>query len=235
MSLVETPASSVNTGTAKWTGVALAVAGGLAGLGAWLLSAPNSGLAAIVALLTQAALLGLIVWVPNAFVANQVRGWSGPVANFAFLAPLIMLLAAGTNAHLLRLEGVTLAAAGVAALAVVGMIWAPRPEPVLTPTSHIVLALLFGAGLGWCGATLVNCLFDASPGQTYQVSVQQKYRSVGRGSHYHLALAPFGPVENPGTVTVDYNTYASTSEGGFVCAKVHPGALGFAWWRVGGC
>jgi hypothetical protein len=233
MSLVETPTSAMNTGTVKWAGVALAVVGGAAALGAGWLSGSSAELAALASLLTLAALLGLIVWVPNAFVTTSVRGSSGPVADFAFIVPPILLLVGGSGLHLLRLEGLELAAAAMAGLAVVGMIWAPRPEPTMTPTSHIILAGAFAAGLGWGGATLINCLFDASPGQTYQASVQQKYQTNGRGSHYDLVLAPFGPVEHPGTVSVNYATYASTEEGASICASVRPGALGFLWWRVG--
>jgi len=235
MSLVETPAAAVNTATVKWTGVALAFVGGAAALGAMFLGGPAAQLTVALALAVLVVLLGLIAWFPNAFVTVSQRGWNQPFANFAFLVPIAFLVVGGLNFHLLRLEGLELAAAAIGVLAVVAMIWAPRPEPTMTPISHILLTLAFAAGLGWGGLTLVNCLFDSAPGQDFQVSVQEKHQTFGRSTHYHLTLAPFGPVDRPVSVTVNYATYASTSEGGFVCTVLRPGALGFAWWRVGGC
>jgi len=235
MSLVETPASTGNNGSVMWTAVGLGVVGAAAMFGAFLLSGAAAQLTLVGALACLSALLGLIVWYPNAFVTVSQRGWNRPVANFAYAVPVVLLTAMSFNFHLVRWEGAGLAAAGMGCLAVAGMIWAPRPQPVTTPMSHILLALVFAAGLGWGGVTWLNCLFDDAPGQDFQVAVQEKHASFGRGSHYHLTLAPFGPVEQPVSVTVSYATYAGTSEGGFVCTVLRPGAFGFAWWRIGGC
>jgi hypothetical protein len=225
--------SAANSWTIMVVGLFLAFIGAVAGVGAYLASGQLAVFAAVLYFLSLAALFVLIVVFPNAFVATQVSGWSGHTANFGVLVPFVLVLVIGGAFHVVRLEGVALAAAFVAGLAVVGMIWAPRPEPVQTPLSHIVLALLFGAGLGWTGAVLANCRFDAAPGQTYQAMVQQKYQTHGKGRGYHLVLAPFGPVSNPGTVNVNYATWNSVPVGGSICAELHPGALGFAWWRVG--
>jgi hypothetical protein len=235
MSLVETPASAASNGGVMWAAVGLGVAGAAAVFGALLLSGAGAQLCLVGALAVLLALLGLIVWYPNAFVTVSQRGWNRPVANFAYIVPVVLLTAMGFNFHLVRLEAAALAAAGMGCLAVAGMIWAPRPQPVTTPMSHILLSLVFAAGLGWGGLTWLNCLFDSGPGQDFQVGVQAKYASFGRGSHYHLTLAPFGPVEHPVSVTVSYATYAGTSEGGFVCTVLRPGALGLPWWRLGGC
>jgi hypothetical protein len=233
MSLAESQARAANIATIKWSGIGLAFIGGVAVFVAYVAKDQMAVLAAAIALFSLAALLALIVWTPNAFVLTQVRNWNGPIANFALLVPLGLMLGLGAGYHLVRWEGLELAAAVAAALSVVGMIWAPRPEATLAPTSHIILALLFGAGLGWSGASLINCLFDKSPGQTYQATVEGKYRTYGKGGHYHLTLAPFGPVSSPGTVDVGYSDWSAASEGSSICVRMRPGLLGFAWWKVG--
>ena len=240
MSVVETPAPLMSKLTVLRASITLCLTGVVLSLGTLIAmggAIPHIAAQTMVAaaLLVLAALLLLLVWYAATFVTEGNRGTKVSSANYLFLAPVLWMLQAGNHYNLLQWENLAIASAVVAVLAILTLIWAPRPKPTKTPAKYAIIVAAFAAGLGWSGATFVNCLFDPAPGQIYHATIKQKYTTYTRrrGTSSNLVLMPFGPVKHQVIVEVGDATYKSANAGGTACVQVHSGALGFAWWRVG--
>ena len=93
------------------------------------------------------------------------------------------------------------------------------------------LAGLYGYGAVEVGDTL----FDGKPGVGYSSQVESKRVVSGRSETYYLQVAPWGPVEQAGEVSVPSELYEAVQPGELVCMTLHPGRLGAQWYRMGPC
>lgn len=234
MSLVAAPASTPSPGAARLIGYSLAGVGAAAAVGAGLLGpGPAMAILALVAVLAPPVLFALMVTVPEAFVVNV--GGKAPVVNLVLIAPVAGLFLSAHDVYLAHPEITLLCGLGAVAIGLIGGVWAPRRGPIPNPVLFFVVLTLLAFGYGWAAPNLVNRAFDASPGRVVQVTIQSMHVTTGRGDRHHLGLAPWGPVTSSADVTVPPATYANLSVGGVVCATLHSGALGLAWYKVASC
>ena len=235
MSIVETPAPALSPVGARWIGYSLAAVGALASFGFLFASrGVESQILVLVSILALLMLLGVVLLSPQAFVVTMRRTKSRMI-NFGLIVPIVFLVVFSVADPLVRPEVIALAAVGAAGVGMVAGVWMPRGAPMPSPIFYLVFLGLFAAGLGWGAPALINRAFDASPGQVFQAAVQSKYQTFGRGSHYHVTLAPWGPVTAPATITVGFAAYDQAQPGSIMCPTLHPGALGLAWYHVGAC
>lgn len=99
----------------------------------------------------------------------------------------------------------------------------------------IFIIPLLGGFYGWKLAGAVDSLPDKSPPAHYSATVVDKNESQGRGTSYHLTLAPWGPVQGADSLTVSHAVYDSAIIGNPVCLELHPGLLHLQWYRMVAC
>jgi hypothetical protein len=78
----------------------------------------------------------------------------------------------------------------------------------------------------------VNGAFDSSEPQVFSVEVLGKWVSRGKGTAYHVTLAPWGPSLEPRETTVSRPLYEHIGRGGHVWVLLKHGALGMPWYVV---
>ncbi|MGH7022270.1 MAG: hypothetical protein ACREEB_01620 [Caulobacteraceae bacterium] len=235
MSIVQSPESAVDHSAIKWIGYALAVVGVAAPFGV-LFFGPGavSTMLVLIVALDLAVLFGLVAAMPEAFLI-QVRGGSRVLINYALIVPIFALLIVSFNSGLVHPEIGYLIALAAAGAGLMAGLWIPRRAPVPGAVLFLLFLSLFAAGYGWGVASLANRFFDNSAGQPYPVTVIAKHETYGRGRGYSLTIAPWGPASGSASVGVPLSTYNDATEGGTVCAVLHSGALGLAWYRVRSC
>jgi len=100
----------------------------------------------------------------------------------------------------------------------------------------LLLTLLFTSAYGFGTATIGNALFDRSSPISYPTKVLEKHTAHGRsGTTYYLSLAPWGPENQSGEVSVPGSLYSWVATGDAVCVEQHHGAFGIRWFQVEGC
>jgi hypothetical protein len=233
MSIVQTPAA--DPAVTRWSGYALAAIGTVAPFAVLILrDPPQPQIAVLVAVLLAVTLLALIVLSAESFIVTA-RGGSRQVFNYVLIVPVISLVVVSNGANFVHPEFGGLAAAVAAAVAALAGVWTPRSAPLPSPMIFLLFLAFYGAGLGWGATMLGDRFFDASPGQVFPVTVESTYTTWGRGRHFHVQLAPWGPVTNATSMTVAVSTFDDAQKGVAMCARLHPGALGLAWYHVGRC
>jgi hypothetical protein len=96
----------------------------------------------------------------------------------------------------------------------------------------VLLALAYGV----CGAEEVNQAFDQATPQVYRATILTRSISYGRyGGDRELKLTPWGPVGYSQSLRVNADLFNRTTQGGVVCALLHPGVLGARWFDLVGC
>ncbi|HEY1562184.1 MAG TPA: hypothetical protein VGF71_15065 [Caulobacteraceae bacterium] len=238
MSIVETPspAQPLDLFTIRWIGYGLTALGTALPIFILFVSKVPAQLLTIAAIICQVVLLGLVERLPQAFLIT-LRNSTQQVENFILAIPVLALAMAGIGAHFVRPEIAGLVAVGAAAVGMLVAVWMPRSSPAASPIVFGLFVGAYAAGLGWGAMTLVNRVFDSSPGQVFATVIQDKSMSwAGRGGpHYYLTLEPWGPVDRAEKIGVSGGAYNRASIGGSMCVKLHPGALAVAWYEVGSC
>jgi hypothetical protein len=233
MSIVEAPAADPTV--TRWSGYGLAFIGTVATFCVLILrDPPQPRIAVLIAVLSSVTLLALVVLSAESFLVTA-RGGTRQVFNYILIAPVAAMVIFGSGGEFVHPEFGGLVAAVAAAIAALAGVWAPRRAPLPSPMIFLVFLAFYGAGLGWGATMLGDRFFDASTGQVFPVTVQSTWRTWGRGQHYHVQLAPWGPVPNATSMTVAISTFDDAQRGAPMCAKLHPGALGLAWYSVGRC
>ncbi len=238
MSIVETPAPAqpLDLFTIRWIGYGLTVLGTALPIFILFVGKVPAQLLTIAAIVTQVVLLGLVERVPQAFLIT-LRNSTQQVENFILAIPVLALAMAGIGAHFVRPEIAGLVAVGAALVGMLVAVWMPRSSPVASPIVFGLFVGAYAAGLGWGAMTLVNRVFDSSPGQVFETVIQDKSMSWGgrSGPHYYVTLEPWGPIDRTQKVGVSGGAYYRAAIGGVMCMKLHPGALAVAWYEVGSC
>jgi hypothetical protein len=220
-------------GPARWIGYGLAIVG----LPAPIIPASRGGTAlALAVLILPLAVLALLLYAPEAFSA-PVRGsrtgrrMISPILAF----PSMGLLIAALSAHLTDATP-ALAPAAICAVVVVllGLGAAARPMPGGV-VSAIAFLAVFGGAYGYGAMVYADMRFDGDAAQRFRTEVRDRYETHGRGAHYHVSLAPFGPLAQPASVSVPYATYSALITGDLACVSLHPGALNMAWYEAAAC
>ncbi|HEX4068262.1 MAG TPA: hypothetical protein VHZ09_19740 [Acidobacteriaceae bacterium] len=157
-----------------------------------------------------------------------------PQVSLAFMLPGVMLLLR-VNQDFKAYDWtrlVVVAAVAGAALAVGTAI----ADPGLWRVPGAAFGAVFLCGIWGFGAGLsADALMDLSPATVYTVTVVGHHVSHGRSTTYSLLLAPWGPGNRSGSVSVPWRLYDSVAVGDSVCLPWRPGALGVAWYRVQLC
>jgi hypothetical protein len=78
----------------------------------------------------------------------------------------------------------------------------------------------------------LNASFDNSHALYYETQVINKRISHGKSTNHHLQLAPWGPVQEPGDVTVHKSLYQRTQVNGRVGIYLKKGWLDIPWFVV---
>jgi hypothetical protein len=238
MSIVETPAPAqpLDLFTIRWIGYGLTALGTALPIFILFVGKVPAQLLTIAAIVTQVVLLGLVERVPQAFLIT-LRNSTQQVENFILAVPVVALAMAGIGAHFVRPEIAGLVAVGAALVGMLVAVWMPRSSPVASPIVFGLFVGVYAAGLGWGAMTLVNRVFDSSPGQVFETVIQDKSTSWGgrSGPHYYVTLEPWGPIDRTQKVGVSGGAYYRAAIGGVMCMKLHSGALAVAWYEVGSC
>ena len=238
MSIVETPAPArpLDLFTIRWIGYGLTALGTALPIFILFVGKVPAQLLTIAAIVTQVVLLGLVERVPQAFLIT-LRNSTQQVENFILAIPVLALAMAGIGAHFVSPEIAGLVAVGAALVGMLVAVWMPRSSPVASPIVFGLFVGAYAAGLGWGAMTLVNRVFDSSPGQVFETVIQDKSMSWGgrSGPHYYVTLEPWGPIDRTQKVGVSGGAYYRAAIGGVMCMKLHPGALAVAWYEVGSC
>jgi hypothetical protein len=102
------------------------------------------------------------------------------------------------------------------------------------PWALLGCSLLAGAyAFGVIGEA--NALLDRSPLSAFRSPVMDKHVTYGKTTTYHLRLAPWGPLSEPGDVSVSHTLYDNLQPGNLACVLLHQGAFGMPWFIVLGC
>lgn len=238
MNIVQPPsqAQPLDQFTIRWIGYGLVVIGAALPTLILFVGEQPAQVFALGSIIVQVGLLVLIERVPQAFLIT-LRNTTQQIINPILIIPVFSLVLAGVGARILQPAIPGLVAVAAAAVGMLVAVWTPRSAKVASPIVFGVFVGAFAAGLGWGSTTLLNRLFDSSPGQVFQTVIQDKRIRLGgrNGPYYDLILAPWGPVDHSETVGVSLRTYAQASIGGPMCVKLHPGALGMAWYQAGSC
>jgi hypothetical protein len=212
---------------------ALSALGIAAALGFWLGGAALHLPSAIVLALLPAALIYLIEHDPVVYAIAKQRGDPRTDLSVAFIACGAGLLIGNHDIHFVGTQMLLECAVLVALLCCAGVFTAARQNPRFWST---MLGTLFVAGLyGWGLVAAVDSVPDKSAPAYYETMVANKYESHGRGTSYHLVLAPWGPSRAPDDVTVPDTIYDGALIGGRVCLEAHPGLLYLPWYRIVAC
>lgn len=238
MSIVETPNSArpMDLFTIRWIGYGITV---LATALPILLMFAGPGAAQMLTLASiavQVGLLALIERMPQAFMVIPRRS-NQEVINFVLVIPVAALAVAGSGALFVQPEIAGLVAAAAGAAGLLAALLMPRSARVASPAIFGLFVACYAAGLGWGSMAVVNRVFDTSPGQVFQAVIQNKWTSWSSrgGRHYYVVLEPWGPVTNTITVGVGSGLYDRSLVGSTMCATLHAGALGVAWYNVAAC
>ncbi len=102
------------------------------------------------------------------------------------------------------------------------------------PWMLVGLALVAGAyALGAIGEA--DALLDGSAASVFQTRILEKHATYGKTTTYHLRLAPWGPVTEPGDVAVSHALYDRLEPGNPACLVLRGGALRMPWFVVLAC
>jgi hypothetical protein len=146
------------------------------------------------------------------------------VAGFAFMIHM-------SGVHFVAMQQLLLTMIAVC-LALVALYF----NAAKTGASGAIIGLLFFAGFYAYGVTTVaDTAFDTSPAATYSTTVTGGHVSHGKSTSYYLRLAPWGPIQNEGDVSVSRRIYSNAHIGDTVCLALHNGSLHAPWFRVVPC
>lgn len=104
-----------------------------------------------------------------------------------------------------------------------------------------LLGFLLMAGVYADASTIhLNAIFAAIPTESYQAAVLDKDMTVSdsrrsRSKHWHLTLAPWGPVGTQTEINVGRELYHRVSVGDKVCLTLHRGALDIQYYDIDIC
>jgi hypothetical protein len=234
MSSVET--SAVHSFPMRWLGYGLMVAGAVLPV-ASVLARPDltSEALTLAAIVVPGALLALVAYAPAAFEVKTRRS-PARVINFLLVLPSASLMVAAFTTPLLVPQVGFLTAAAGAAIGLLIWLWAPGRGGSANPLILLLFLVLYGGGYGAGAPILVNLRFDRSAGQVYQAPVEGRHVTYGRGGPgYSLRLGAWGPVTDAHSVGVPRAVYFALNPGDTACVRLHPGALGMAWYRIARC
>jgi hypothetical protein len=236
MSVVETPARpAMDSFAIRWIGYGLALLGTALALAIMFVGQGPAQALTLASVIVQVGLLVLIERVPQAFMVMTRYGQR--TINFVMVIPVVALAVAGTGALFLQPEIAAMVALGAAAVGLLVAVWMPRPVKVANPVIFGLFVACYGGGLGWGAMALVNRVFDSSTVQVFPTVVQDRRETWGGrgGPHHYLVLEPWGPVNRTTTIGVSGALYYQASIGAPLCARLHAGALGVAWYQIGSC
>jgi len=166
---------------------------------------------------------------------QEKRGDPHPTSFFAFMVPSMALMAlASRDIILLGVWQDVAIPVVLVAVILTGAVYladkATQQHPIAA-FALLMFALLYGYGV----VMEANALFDRSQPRIYETTVAWKSTTHRRGTSYHLALMPWGPMTNGSNVTVTEEFYYAVEERGPVCVMLHKGAFSVAWYQVRTC
>lgn len=153
--------------------------------------------------------------------------------GIAFFACQVGLIVGNADVHIVDIQKMLEYAILVGLLCCTGLYTAARKGPQFWGTMFgmLILSALYGWGL----AAALDSIPDKSTPANYTTTVVSKYESHGRGTTYHLALAPWGPMPEPDDVRVTTTTYGRTYVGEQVCLNLRSGVLRVQWYQLVKC
>lgn len=210
---------------------AMTAAGLAAGLGNIFLPAPSVPLEWLLITFPFLGLIGL-VWFKGALKIFQGRNSVYPSADFAFVFPVAALGIGGlTDWHFVSWDHFPLPAVFFGGLLGAGLLLTAASDIRERWSAGLGLLIICGIYGGAAAATL-NALMDTSEPVSYQTTLTNKWISHGRSSSYHITLAPWGPVDQPKSLTVPYDFYNRFLAGDKVWVSLRAGAFHIPWYLV---
>jgi hypothetical protein len=190
-------------------------------------------LSAIVLAALPAVLIYLACREPLLYALGKQRGEPRTDMLFGFFVCGISLVFGDREVHFVDTTKLFECAVLIALLGCVVFFSAARKNPQFWSTMFVMLLL---AGVyGWGLTAAVDSLADRSAPAHYTTMVVDRHESYHRGTTYHLALAPWGPMQEAVSLNVSKDTYYSMAVGQQVCVDLHPGVLFVQWYRIATC
>jgi hypothetical protein len=192
-------------------------------------------LAAIVLAVLPVALIYLVRREPLVYALLKRKGDPRTDLGIGFMACGFGLIFGNGDIHFVSTTMLFECAGLVGLLVCAAVFSAARKNPAVW--NAMIGTLIFAGIYGWGVTAAVDSLADRSAPVHYTTTVTNMYESHGGrgGTHYHLALAPWGPMQDGDDLTVPGMTYGSTAIGQQVCLELHPGLLYVKWYRVVAC
>ncbi|MGB9146368.1 MAG: hypothetical protein WCC14_11135 [Acidobacteriaceae bacterium] len=211
----------------------LSALGIAAALGFWLGGAVLHLPSAVVLAVLPAVLIWLVQREPQLYAIAKQRGDPRTDLGVAFVVCGTGLLLGNHDIHFAGRQMLLECAGLIGLLCCAGVFSAARQNPRFWSTmlGTFVLAGMYGWGL----IAAIDSVPDKSAPAYYQTMVADKYESHGRGTSYHLVLAPWGPIQEPDALTVSDAIYERAVIGGRLCIEAHPGVLYLPWYRIVEC
>jgi hypothetical protein len=196
----------------------------------WAQIAPGPVTAAA-ALIATAASLGVAASWPELFqTGSDGRGGF----NGLGLAPSIVLVAGALGVRFVDGRWPWIGAGVGAACGLALGLMQMRRRGVSNRWQLVLLLTLSWAAFGFGAIVLADARLDAAPGQLVQTRILAKAGGPGeRSSTTTLRLAP-APAA-PTTVAAQSFDERTRGVGDPICLRVHPGALGLAWYALTPC
>lgn len=190
-------------------------------------------LSAIVLALLPMALIYLLNREPLLYALGKQRGDRRTDLLFGSFVCGISLVFGDRDVHFVDTTMLFECAGLIALLGCAVVFSAARKNPQFWSTMFVTLLL---AGVyGWGLTAAVDSLADRSVPAHYTTMVVDRHESYHRGTTYHLALAPWGPMQEAVSLNVSKDTYYSMGVGQQVCAELHTGVLHVQWYRIAAC
>jgi hypothetical protein len=223
----------LNFAQAKRLNFALTALAIVAALCFWMGGASLHLPAAIVLALLSAALVYLPQRKPLLYALGKPKGDPRTDLSFALYTCGFGLILGNREVYFLETTMLFECAALIGLLCCAAGFTAARKNPKFWSTMFgtLLMAGIFGWGL----AATADSVADRSVPARYNATVTNKYESYRPGGIYHLALAPWGPIQKEDSLTVSKQTYGSAEIGAHVCLELHSGALYVSWYQVVAC
>jgi hypothetical protein len=223
----------VKLAAARQLNFALSALAVVAALSFWLGGASLHLPAAIVLALLSAALVYLAQSKPQLYALGKPKKDPRTDLSFALYACGFGLILGNREVYFVETTMLFECAALIGLLCCAAILVAARKNPKFW--SKMFGTLLIAGIFGWGLAATADSAADSSAPARYTATVANKYESYLPGNTYHLALAPWGPIQKEDSLTVSKQTYISTAIGAHVCLELYSGALYASWYRIVPC
>jgi len=197
---------------------------------------PHSYAVAVFSALAIMPFVAVVVQIgnPKLYALFALRNQAQARLTEPFLLPGFSLMwwaIAGT--HLVDWRA-ALGLAVISALSMGGVAIVADPALRQRKGAAILVMLLMGS-YGYGAGVVGDAVTDTSMPQTFHVAVLGKHIVTGRHRSYEIKLAPWGPIQDAGDVSVNWSLYQQVNQGSVVCTNLRPGSIGIAWYNVTSC